>query len=726
MIQFSRKKKILLIVTGVLVVLLFFLSTFIKIWINNNSEELIGRKVQIQDLHINYAKVSVKVKGFQFFEKDGIKSFASFSELYVNFSPWNLLSNEYALSEIKLDGLNLSVIQSEQGFNFDDLIPKEETPVDSVSKEVDSEAVKFAIHNIQIVNGLIRYQDLLKNNDLKLEDINLELPLIAWNNEKSEMDVDFSLGKEGQVSIDADVDLNKQRYKLNLGIASVDISPFVAYLKDYMHVTKMEGKLNTNIAIDGSMEDFMDVAVKGKTAVNEFAIYDSKGNKFLGTQKTSVEFDSLNIGGSHYQIGQVLLEKPEIYADLFKEQTNFEQIFAPVMTVDSTNVEKDTLVENESELFYSVDSILVSGGFVEFNDHTLNREFIYDIKDIDVQMGQLTAKASRIPVQYSMNLNGGGKFQGNAGFSMLEPFDFTFEGKLRNLALMSFSPYTEFYIARPITQGEFDYDCTLDMKPSKMMNQNSIKISEFDFGDKTKDPNPVKVPVRLALYLLKDKDDNIQFDLPVSGNPNDPDFRLGKIIWKTLMNFLVKTATKPFGLLGNLAGTNPENIEKLPLEYGQGKLDQSEKNTLSKISDILKKKPELKFSFTQETDLKKEAEILCIEQCKKAFDENQLMKMNEDLNVLNQAEKDSNFRNFVVRDSADRFLPIEELCLKRVGDKKNQLVDSLLNVRNESLKVFMRDSLQIPIENFEVKTADLRNISEQQKKAKYRVEVSLK
>lgn len=729
--RLSKKKIILLSIFTILFFFLFFLSSIVKSYVVNNFVELTGRKLEISELHFNYIKVSVRIKGLKLLEQDASNEFVSFNELYVNVSPWKLISGEYAVSQIYLDGLNVSVIQDSVGFNFDDLITSDETTiVDSTTIDEEKSDLKFAIHDIKFSNGYIVYKDIEKRNKLDLNNINLELPLIAWNNKKSEMGVNFSLGKEGNVSIIADVDHSTERYVIDLGVSSLDISPFVAYLKDYMHVSEMYGKLNTQIKIDGSMVDFMDVYLKGKVKMNDFVLKDTEGNKFLGSQSTIVGLDSMHVGSSYYEIGKIVLTKPEIYAALFKEKSNFESIFAPVMEVDSVNIAIDTLEKKEeSELFYSIDSLVVDKGFVEFADHTLNRKFIYDINDIKLNIGRITDKANEIPLNYSIDLNGEGHSEGNVTFSLKNVHNFKFDGTLDRLDLTSFSPYTEFYIARPIKQGEFNYDWSIVMKPKKLINTNKINISEFDFGDKTNDPNTIKAPVRLALYLLKDKNDQINFDLPVSGNPNSPDFKLGKIIWKTLMNFLVKTAAKPFGILGNLAGTNPESIEKMPFEIAQDKLNDNEKLTLHKIATILTKKPELKFTFTQETNIDDEKKMIALRECvSKYFESRALPKRylvgNELLNWTNSSIE---FQNFITKDSTDLDLSVEEKCIRFIGNEKLiGYTDSILLNRNNGVRVYLKDSLNVSNQNFEVRTADLRNLSEQQRKPKYRVEVSLK
>lgn len=724
--RLSRKKIVLLSIFVILFFFLFFLSSIVKSYVVKNSVELIGRKLEIAELHFNYAKISARINELYLYEENGTDKFVSFNELYVNISPWKLLSGEYSISQIYLDGLNVSVIQDSIGFNFDDLLSGKDETIDST--QVKNETTKFSIYNIEIKNGYIAYFDKNKDNLLDLKNINLDLPLIAWNNQKSEMGVDFSVGNEGNVSINADVDHSSKRYQLNLKISSVEINPFMAYITDYMHISGMQGHINTSLNIDGSMSNFMDVFVKGNTSLQDFILNDIEGNKFLAAKSAKVNLDSLHIGTSHYEIGEVELVEPEIYATLFKENTNFERIFEPVMAVDSLENVGDTIAK-ESSLFYAVDSIILKGGLVQFTDRTLNRDFVYDIKDVSLNLGTVSATADNIPLAYSMNLNDGGEAKGNLHFNLNKAHDFKLKTKVSGLELMSFSPYTEFYIARPITQGTLNYDCSIDMKPDYLDNQNGIKISEFDFGKKTTDPNTIKAPVRLALYLLKDQNDHIQFNLPVSGNPKEPDFKLGKIIWKTLMNFLVKTAAKPFGILGNIAGTNPENIETIPLKYASSQIDNKEKSTLKHISRILEKKSELVFTFTQETDIEQEREYLILENCVNAYfkSKSEMIPNLQNQPLKNWASQNSEFRNYLVKDSTDMTQTIEKLCLKKLGEPKaNFLLDSLLDERNEKISIYLKDSLHVSQDNFKVKIADLRNLSDQQKKPKFRVEVSIK
>ena len=723
--QLSKRKKIFIASLTVLFILFFFLSSLIKYWVVKNSEELVGRKLEISELHFNYAHVSLEVKGFKLFEEDNINSFVAFDELDVNFSPWHLISGEYAFSKIYLDGLNVSVIQNSMGFNFDSLIPKSDSIVEEPSEGHD---LKFSIKNIQFKNGSVRYIDEVKKNTIAFDKMDLNLPLIAWNNQKSKMGIDFAMGDKGRVQVTADIDNAKNTYVIDLATQSIDLELIKAYLTDYIDISSILGQLNTRIHLQGKLDNPMDLVVYGQTMLLDFEMRDADDKKLFAAKQIDVALDSLNIGTSHYEIGAIQVDSPEIYASLDKESSNFERMLAPYfkadsLTQDTLQVEADTV-----SLFYQVKSISVRNGFVNFMDNTLNRPFVYDLTNIAITMGTLSEQVDSIPISYSMNLHGTGRSTGEGTFSLKDLSSVNFKNQLENLDLMSFSPYTEFYIARPITQGEFNYKLSVKMAGNQLINDNHIRISELDFGHKTKDKNTIKAPVRLGLYLLKDKNDVIDFDLPVSGNPSNPDFRIGKIIWKTLMNFLIKTASQPFNILGNLAGGNPESMKSIPFHFLQDSLDATQKKNLRKIATILTKKDELSFSFVQETNLQMEKELLALKSSVNDFCDLKGIVFPNILDDKIQTWAATNPEFLIyINSKSEEGVSLVSLCIRKVGKLKlDSMFMNLLRTRNIVLNTYLKDSLALDHASFKVKTADLINMPEQLKSPNYRLEVSLK
>jgi hypothetical protein len=106
----------------------------------------------------------------------------------------------------------------------------------------------------------------------------------------------------------------------------------------------------------------------------------------------------------------------------------------------------------------------------------------------------------------------------------------------------------------------------------------------------------VRLPVRLAVALMKDRNGVIDIDLPMSGSLDDPQFRIGPLIWKAVVNLLTKAATAPFALLGSLFGGGPE-MNQIDFEPGSASLDDAAQERIASLTKALQERPQLQLDI---------------------------------------------------------------------------------------------------------------------------------
>jgi len=102
--------------------------------------------------------------------------------------------------------------------------------------------------------------------------------------------------------------------------------------------------------------------------------------------------------------------------------------------------------------------------------------------------------------------------------------------------------------------------------------------------------------VSLAIALLKDRKGNIDIDLPVKGNINDPEFSYGKIVINALVNLITKIITSPFAALGSIFGGG-EDISHIDFAYGSAELTPEHLQKLDTIARALYERPALRFEI---------------------------------------------------------------------------------------------------------------------------------
>ena len=116
--------------------------------------------------------------------------------------------------------------------------------------------------------------------------------------------------------------------------------------------------------------------------------------------------------------------------------------------------------------------------------------------------------------------------------------------------------------AIPIAEGKLNLDLAYNLAGRKLTSKNVITLDRFTFGEQVNSPDATHLPVRLAVAILKGPQrPDYPLDLPVEGSLDDPKFRIGKVVVRTLLNILEKAATSPFSLLGAAFGGGGQNCE---------------------------------------------------------------------------------------------------------------------------------------------------------------------
>jgi hypothetical protein len=111
--------------------------------------------------------------------------------------------------------------------------------------------------------------------------------------------------------------------------------------------------------------------------------------------------------------------------------------------------------------------------------------------------------------------------------------------------------------------------------------------------------------------LLADRNGVIDLDLPVSGSLNDPEFKVGAVVWKVITNLLARAVTAPFSLLGSLlGGASGTELSTVAFAPGRAALSESARAGLDKVAKALKDRPALSLTVQGEAQLESEIDAI--------------------------------------------------------------------------------------------------------------------
>jgi hypothetical protein len=183
------------------------------------------------------------------------------------------------------------------------------------------------------------------------------------------------------------------------------------------------------------------------------------------------------------------------------------------------------------------------------------------------------------------------------------------KAKTQDVDLSPMTPYSGKYIGYTIQKGKLSFDLSYLIDKRKLDSQHTIFLDQLTLGDHVDSPHATRLPVKLAIALLKDRNGEIHLELPVTGSLDDPKFSVWGIIIQILVNLLTKAATSPFALLGAAFGGG-EDLGYLEFDYGSVAITDQNLKKLDTLTKALYDRPSLKLEIEGHTDVEKDTEEL--------------------------------------------------------------------------------------------------------------------
>lgn len=174
--------------------------------------------------------------------------------------------------------------------------------------------------------------------------------------------------------------------------------------------------------------------------------------------------------------------------------------------------------------------------------------------------------------------------------------------KAAGVELTRLTPYAAKYAGYPITKGKMTVDVAYRIENGKLEASNHLFLDQLTFGDRVDSPDATKLPVLLAVSLLKDRNGVIDINLPVSGSLSDPEFSVGGVIVRVLVNLLTKAITSPFSLIASAFGGGGEELGYIEFAPGSSYLGQAALKKLETLGKALNDRPGLRLEITGRID----------------------------------------------------------------------------------------------------------------------------
>jgi hypothetical protein len=165
------------------------------------------------------------------------------------------------------------------------------------------------------------------------------------------------------------------------------------------------------------------------------------------------------------------------------------------------------------------------------------------------------------------------------------------------------------YAGYGIEKGKLTFDVRYRVENRKLTAENRLVLDQLTFGERVESPTATKLPVLRAVALLKDRHGVIDIQLPISGSLDDPQFSVGGLIARVIVNLITKAVTAPFALLASTFGGG-EELSTLSFVPGSASIAADAKKRIDTLGKALADRPALKLDIGGRADPATDREAL--------------------------------------------------------------------------------------------------------------------
>ena len=587
----KRIVKIVAWVVGIVVVLPLLLSLpagpIAKSYLNSHGPQLLGRQVSVQHVGLNLLGGSLKVRGLQISEEDGTTPFAGFDTLDVRLHLLALPFHTVHLRHLTLAGLHANLLQDGERFNFSSLV-EHLSSSDSTKQTGHSSPWRIRLHNLRLAHARLHYADLQSHKQLTLPDINLRVPDFALGGEQSSqggLSVAFADG--GSLGLDLQYDDALRRYRMDATLQAFSLENLESIVADYLDMDRLRGTLQAHLVADGDVRHLLGSHIGGNVGIDALSLRADR-HEVLTLASLRLDINNLNLERNNYNLQRLCVDGLGVEYELFDDGNTIGRLLVQHEQDSTESVDAAPANASATPATFEVGSLQVRRSQVHYVDHTLPDKFDFRVDQIAVDAVNLSSSGinsarlrATLPTGGTVKANWQGRLQRWQYFQLLtldvDGFD-----------LRQVNPYVVAYTGREFEDGIFGLHTTLRIDQSQLENHNTIDIYKATVGKKRRHFEPrANIPLKTALYLLKDKNDRIMIEMPVSGDISNPEFKYMKAVWKTLGNLLVKVATSPVRGISQALGHGDQELDFLAIDAERQALQSEHFHTLGQLASIL-------------------------------------------------------------------------------------------------------------------------------------------
>jgi uncharacterized protein involved in outer membrane biogenesis len=481
----------------------------------------------------------------------------------------------------------------------------------------DAATWALVVSKLALARGALDVEDRVPEPPIKLalRDVGVTAANVGnARGGKSTLTLRTRVGDRGRVAWTGALATNPWGADGKIDVTGLDLVPLRPYLESRVNVSLTAGTLGASGRFDVDMPDdgALKVTWKGNATVTDFAALDKPTSsdllrwKHLALDDMDISLEPLRIA-----IGRVGVEDYFTRAIVYQDGTlNLTRLLTPGRAPEPAADAAPEAEAPRDALPVAIGRIELARGDVNFSDFFVQPNYSADLTDVTGTISAMSADlAGDVAVTARVNQTAPVEVAGR-----LQPFakelSLDLKAKARDVDLPPLTPYSIKYAGYGIEKGKLTFDVHYRVENRKLSAENRLVLDQLTFDpQRVESATATKLPVLLAVALLKDSRGVIDINLPVAGSLDDPEFSVGGLIVRVIVNLITKAVTAPFALLAAAFGRG-EELSTIPFAPASAALDGDGMKRLETLGKALADRPGLKLDIGGRADANLDREAL--------------------------------------------------------------------------------------------------------------------
>ena len=478
-------------------------------------------------------------------------------------------------------------------------------------------APHFTLGRLLVNNWQAEFRDETVDNTLTLSKLNIAVDRLVYPELTVDRAAFAASSAGGKLQLQASGRLDPLALNGRLQLKQLPLSQFWAYVPPNVRVLLVTGDLNSDLRfrLVQKQQQFSGNC-RGSLGINDLYLVNSDdADDLLRWENLNLDRIALDLEQSRLDIAEIALSGLVTRLTITPEGT---LNFSKVIEKEEVTVQEDLATPGAPpdqpepvprDWHVAIDNVTLQNGRIDFTDRHMSPPFHAEMINLG---GRISGLSSSPEMQADVDVRG--HLESRSPLQIvgtMNPLSKTPQVDLKvlfsDIELSPATPYTGRYLGYTVDKGKLFLDLNYRVENKVLAASNKIFLDQFTFGSSVESVDAVNLPVKLAVALLKDRNGEIHLDVPLSGQTDDPEFSLWRIVWQVLGNLLIKAATSPFALLTSFAGG--EDFSAVQFAPGSAKLSELDRENLAELATILVDRPTLKLELTghAEADIDEEA-----------------------------------------------------------------------------------------------------------------------